>query len=360
MVAFFALLCLLVVAVLTALLVPGVWDAIVTFFEGEKARGRELAREFGEDLLDQAHRPERQLESLDARCKPVPDDALKGAEEAGLANFEAYLQELQRTDDPTIWPDDDQAEVAMAAARTAWVAAAQQVECVSPVARAGAAVDGLCREAVRWWIGAQGHGAPPPDVLAGLAQVTLLRARQKDFRHSDRGARAALRLANAALEIDPQHADARLAQAECHVALGRVDAARATLRSFVNDRVRAAPMQRVRSRWLAAQGDWRGAMDAMLLQFDALPDGLGHAERLRVGPLLIEERRLEEAADVFRTLQAWRDDLPQIWEGVSRIELFEKRYVEAEQAARRAIELGGGGTARDLLRQAMVHTASGV
>jgi tetratricopeptide (TPR) repeat protein len=83
------------------------------------------------------------------------------------------------------------------------------------------------------------------------------------------------------------------------------------------------------------------------------------AERLRVGPMLIQQGRARDAAEVYEELAKWRQDLPEVWAGGARCLLEQRRWQEAADSARKSIEIEGTAEARELLREAMVKLGKG-
>ena len=291
-------------------------------------------------------------------CRPI-ESARDKVEVEALHAFVSHVDEGLVGDDPAVWPDNEEGLRCLSEARALMDEAEQTVERLAPRVDAGRAAEDKLREAADLLLEAKEHWTSGAACRAALARAIWIRSRGKQHRYRRMGIVTVLRLANDALEREPRHKEAEVMRARAQVALGRLDAARIALIDLMGRHPDDPDIIRTRSRWLLAHGDVRGAVGAVVDVLPKMPEGLGRAERLRMGPLLLAAGRAREATELYETLLAWREDLPEVHAGLARCRLEERDYAGAEEAAKRSLELESTTEARDLLRQAMVAQGKG-
>ena len=353
------LLVILLLLTAIALVVTVFWGEIKAFYEQKTrvvgdAEGAALADELfgGRSVLGDSG------PQVAEACRPI-ESALDAAEVEALDAFVKRIDGGLAGDDPAVWPDDDRSVRCLAEARAVMDEAEQVVERVAPRVEAGRVADELLLKAVDLLLEAEGHCTGDAGCRAALGRAIWIRSRGKQHRYRRMGIVHVLRLANDALEREPGHKEADVMRARAQVALGSLDAARMTLIDLMGRHPDDPDIIRTRSRWLLAHDDPRGAAAAIVDVLPAMTPELGHAERLRLGPLLLTAGRTREAAEVYDALLAWRDDLPEVHAGRARCFLEARDYGQAEQAAKRSLELEPSKEARDLLRQAMISQGKG-
>ncbi len=120
---------------------------------------------------------------------------------------------------------------------------------------------------------------------------------------------------------------------------------------------RSRSRRRVRSRWLYAENDEHGAVEALLDHLDEMDEGAAMVERLRLAPWLSARGRWNEAEAAYATVVAWRPDVGAAWLGVARCAEARAAWSDVHEAAKHAIENGAGKRARELMRVAVVELA---
>ena len=291
-------------------------------------------------------------------CRPI-ESALDAAEVEALDAFVKRVDAGLAGDDPAVWPDHEEGQRCLTEARALMDEAEQLVERLAPRLDAGRAAAEPLGEAVDLLLDAKEHWSSGAACRAALARAIWIRSRGKAHRYRRMGIVHVLRLANDALEREPNQKEAEVMRARAQVALGRLDAARMALIDLMSRHPDDPDIIRTRSRWLLAHDDPRGAAAAIADILPVMPEGIARAEGLRLGPLLLAVGRAREAAELYETLLAWRDDLAEIHTGRARCFLEARDYAQAELAAKRSIDLEATKEARDLLRQAMVAQGRG-
>ncbi len=349
-----AILLLLAGAILAAYAWPALVDELFTRMRANAEKGKELADEFAADLMDNVTGRQRAVPGIADPARPLDAADSDRKTVATLFRFVEGIEGALVTDDPAVWPDEKAATTSLIEAAELLDRAELEAERAVDQRRGGSAAADTVGKAVAMLVKAQGQGAPKDEQRALLSRAVWIRARDTDHRFLEEGALTALRYANDALEVRPDHPGARIMHARCQVALGRLDAARTALVRFLQEHADDPEALRTRSRWLYAHGDERGAADAVVDVFDRFPPVLAMAERLRVGRMLQNLGQWRGAEEVYDALCAWDEPLAEAWAGKARC-LFEKHaWSEAQDAARKSIEIEPNAEARSILRRAMV------
>lgn len=351
-----AILLLLAGVVVAIFAWPALVDELFDRMRKRREAGKALADEFAQDLMEGQTGRHRAVPEIADPARPLDTGSSDRKTVATLFRFLEGIETALLTDDPSVWPDERAATTSLADAAELLDRAELEAERVVDRSRGGSAAAELVAQAVALLVRAQGQGAPKDDQRALLSRAVWIRSRDTDQRFLEEGALTALRYANDAMEVRPDHAGARIMHARCQVALGRLDAARTALVRFLQDHADDAEALRTRSRWLYAHGDERGAADAVIDVVDRLPPVLAAAERLRVGRMLVHLGQWRGAEEVYDALVGFEPPLAEAWAGKARCLVEKRSWQEAQDAARRSIEIEPNAEARGILRRAMVSS----
>ncbi len=342
------------------LLVAGVglgvwfWPKLMTDLQ---ERGKEPVRDaFG--------RPERPVSlaaieavgpSIDPRCAPVPWGEDQLALREGFMDFLDAVDAAD-TDDPGAWPDASKGQAELGAALELLDHAEAMAELAALGGAGGPATDAVARQALLHLRVARGQGAARDAVCAGFARAIWIRSREHEHRYWRDGALQVARWANEGTAAVPRSRPAQVMAIRAQIALGHLDRARFALIALMSEDPDDPEILRTRSRWLRANGDRRGAADSVLALLDQLPETLGVAERIRIGPMLVRERQFIDGRAVYEVLADRDPTEPTFQVGLARCALETRKLDMADIAARRAVDLGAGQVARDLLREVMMRS----